>query len=305
MAAQNRHEQLETVAETADDKAHAVVKFLNVSCKHVAGMVLNAVIIFFMSAVGAHVPKKRLVAVEHADSIFRHTPENFEFRLQNALAGTKMLNVHGADVGDNSDIGLCDGGQAGHLSEVVHAQFQNSRFGIVRHVKNGHGQADVIVVISLSTSGVVGVLEHAGSHFLGRRLADAAGDADYSYAHPLAAGCGEIAVSADGIRHKNGRNRGPDRPFYERSARTKSGRHVDKIMSIDLLALDSDKKISGLYSARVNLDAGNHSLCLLGRKRSMAVFRCLLQCQFLHAFASKYDATTSRSSRWCFSCPIS
>ena len=76
-------------------------------------------------------------------------------------------------------------------------------------------------------------------------------------------------------------------------------------MSIDLLALDSDKKISGLYSARVNLDAGNHSLCLLGRKRSMAVFRCLLQCQFLHAFASKYDATTSRSSRWCFSCPIS
>ena len=80
MATQNRHEQLETVAETADDKAHAVVKLLNVGRKHVAGMVLNAVIIFFMSAVGAHV-QKRLVAVEHADSIFRHAAENFELGL--------------------------------------------------------------------------------------------------------------------------------------------------------------------------------------------------------------------------------
>ena len=59
-----------------------------------------------------------------------------------------MFDMHGADVGDNGDIGLCDRSQAGHFSEVVHAQLQNSRFGIVRHIEDGHGQTDVVVVVA-------------------------------------------------------------------------------------------------------------------------------------------------------------
>ena len=305
MAAQNRHEQLKTVAETADDKAHTIVKLLNVGRKHVAGVVLDAVIIFFMSAVGAHVPKKRLVAVEHADSIFRHTPENFELGLQDALTGAKMFDMHGADVGDNSDIGLCDRSQAGHFSEVVHAQLQNSRFSIVRHIEDGHGQTDVVVVVALGASGAVGTLQHTGGHFLGRRFADAAGNADDGHTHPFAAGCGKIAVGLDGIGYKNGRDGRLDRSLHKRGTCAKTGRHADKVMAVGLLTLDGDEEVAGLYSARIDLDAGDHALRLFRRERSPAVLRCLLQCQFLHAFASKYDATTSRSSRWCFSWPIS
>ena len=149
------------------------------------------------------------------------------------------------------------------------------------------------------------MLEHAGGHFLGRRFADAAGDADDSQAHLLAAGRGEVAVGMDGIGHKNGRDGCLNGLFHERGGCAEAGRHIDIRMAVDLFSLDGDEEIAGLYFERADLDTGNHTRRLLRHERAPAGFRRLLQCQFLHAFASKYDATTSRSSRWCFSCPIS
>ena len=100
MAAQHGDKQLKAVAEAADDKAHAVFKLLNVRGEHVAGVIFDAEVVFFVAAVRTDVPQQGLVTVEDADAVFRHAAEDLELGLQDALAGAQVLDVHGADVGD-------------------------------------------------------------------------------------------------------------------------------------------------------------------------------------------------------------
>ena len=305
MAAQHGDKQLKAVAEAADDKAHAVFKLLNVRGEHVAGVIFDAEVVFFVAAVRTDVPQQGLVTVEDADAVFRHAAEDLELGLQDALAGAQVLDVHGADVGDDGDIRPRDGGQVGHLAEVVHAHFEHGDLGVVRHVENGHGKAEVIVVVALGAGGMEAAREQAGRHFLGRRLADAAGDADDGDAGVLTVGCRQIAVGADGVGDEDGGDRRFHGSCDQRGLRAEARGHGDKVMAVGLLALDGDKEVAGPDSAGVGLDAGDgNGLCL--RCDSPVAGLCdFPECQFFHLSLSRYARTTSRSSRWRFSCPIS
>ena len=72
MAAQHGDKQLKAVAEAADDKAHAVFKLLNVRGEHVAGVIFDAEVVFFVAAVRTDVPQQGLVTVENENTIVFH-----------------------------------------------------------------------------------------------------------------------------------------------------------------------------------------------------------------------------------------
>ena len=217
-----------------------------------------------------------------------------------------MLDVHGADVGDDGDIRPRDGGQVGHLAEVVHAHFEHGDLGVVRHVENGHGKAEVIVVVALGAGGMEAAREQAGRHFLGRRLADAAGDADDGDAGVLTVGCRQIAVGADGVGDEDGGDRRFHGSCDQRGLRAEARGHGDKVMAVGLLALDGDKEVAGPDSAGVGLDAGDGNGPLPPVRQfpwqASAIF--LSVSSFIFPSPDTH-ATTSRSSRWRFSCPIS
>lgn len=78
-----------------------------------------------------------------------------------------------------------------------------------------------------------------------------------------------------------------------------------EVIIIEGILVFTCKELRDQMDIKIFVDADDDALRLFRCERSAAVQRRLLQCEFLHAFASKYDATTSRSSRWCFSCPIS
>ncbi len=50
------------------------------------------------------VPEELIIAVQDDTAVFLHSFQNFQLGLQDALHGAKMLNVHGADVGDDSHV---------------------------------------------------------------------------------------------------------------------------------------------------------------------------------------------------------
>ena len=160
-------------------------------------------------------------------------------------------------------------------------------------------------MVALGPGCVVGPREHAGRHFLCRRLADAAGDADDRNACALAVGRGQIAVGADSIGDEDRRDLRFDRTGDERGSCAVLRRHGNEVMAVGLFALDRDEQIARLDIPGIQLHAGDGNILRTRFQLSVAELCGLLECQFLHFLPSKYDATTSRSSRWCFSCPIS
>ena len=87
-------------------KAHAVVQLLNSAGDHVAGRIVDAEIVFFVRALVAHVPQKRLVAVENANGVFEAAAQNVKLLAQNALAASQILDVRDADVRDDRIVRL-------------------------------------------------------------------------------------------------------------------------------------------------------------------------------------------------------
>ena len=106
MPSQRRDKQLKLMMKAAHMKAHAVVQLLNSAGDHVAGRIVDAEIVFFVRALVAHVPQKRLIAVENADGVFEAAAQNVKLLAQNALAASQILDMRDADVRDDRIVRL-------------------------------------------------------------------------------------------------------------------------------------------------------------------------------------------------------
>jgi len=299
------HEELELVAEARHAEAHAVLELLDVVRDHVAGLVLEAVVVFLVAAVVAHVPEQRLVSVEDAVAVFGQAAQDLQLGLQDALARAEMLDVHGADVRDDGDVGPRDRGEIGHLAEVVHAHLQHRDLGVARDGHDGHGQADVVVVVGQRLGDAEALLEHAGRHLLGRRLADAAGDADDPDAEQLAVARGDVAVGLHSVRHADAGHGVLGLLGHERRGRAALQRLAHEAVPVVLLSHDGDEEVARLDFARIRLDAVHEHVFKFRPHEAAAPGGDLFKRQFFQFPVSKYSATTSRSSRWCLTWLIS
>ena len=301
MAAKHRHEHLKLLSEALHNEAFAVLQILNSGRDHVAGMVFNAVIIFLMRPGRANIPKQRLIAVEHAHAARQHIMHDLQLGLQDALPRAEMLDVHRADVGNQRNVRLCDLRQIFHFAEVVHAHFEHGNLGVPRHIHDRHRQSQAVVLVALRLGRAERRFQQRRGHLLRRRLADGAGNAHHLHIEHRAVSRGNRAVGLHCVLHLDGRQIGIDRAAHQRSHRAVADRGLGKVVAVHLIALECNKQVSASHLAGIRLNSVDAERLILRQDLAAAPYRDLFECQFFHTLLSKYDATTSRSSRCLFS----
>ena len=232
---QRRDEELKLMAKAAHVEAHAVFKLLDTAGDHIAVGIVNAVVIFFVVPKAAHVPQKRLVAVENADGIFKARAQNIEFLLQNALAAAEILDVRRADVRDDRVVRLGDRAQIRNLARVVRTKLGDEQLRILRRIQNGHGEANIVIVVPCALEELKVSSQNARNHFLRRCLADAAGDADDLEGKHLAVVPRDLAIGPQRVFDHDARKL-PAFLAHERRNGALSLGGGDIIVSVDPLA---------------------------------------------------------------------
>ena len=213
--------------------------------------------------------------------------------------------MHGADVGDDGKVRPGNVGEVFHLAGVVHAHFQHGNLGILRHVHDRHRQAEVVIMVALGLGRVIRRLEDAGGHFLRGRLADGAGDADDLHAGQLSVARSDLAIGAERIFDLDGGQLLRDGAADQRGDRAVVDGRLGEIVPVRLRALERNEQVAGADFAGIGLHSADAEMFKPGADLAAAPVCDLLEGQFFHSVLSKYDATTSRSSRCLFSWPIS
>ena len=232
----SRDEELKLMAKAAHVEAHAVFKLLDPAGDHIAVGIVNAVVIFFVVPKAAHVPQKRLVAVENADGIFKARAQNVELLFQNALAAAEIFNVRRSDVRNDRIVRLGNRAQIRNLARVVRAELGHQKLCILRRIQNGHGKANIVIVVPCALEELKVSSQNARNHFLRRCLADAAGDADDLEGKHLAVVPRDLAVRAQRVFDHDARKL-PAFLAHERRNGALSLGGGDIIVSVDPLAV--------------------------------------------------------------------
>ena len=83
------------------------------------------------------------------------------------LAFDEVLNVRGADIGDDTPLRRGDAGKRGDFSEMVHAHFNHGDFVFGLQAQQLQGQAEGVVEIALRLEDIELCAEGCGYGFLG------------------------------------------------------------------------------------------------------------------------------------------
>ena len=125
-------------------------------------------------------PGPRIVGVDHRHPRIGKVHEHAAFFRGDGFQCAHAGQMRALGVGDDGHRRLRQPGQRGDFARMVHTHFNDGSAMTGAEPQQGQRQTDVIVEIALR--GQHGVAESgtqdAGDHFLGRRLAIAAGDSD-------------------------------------------------------------------------------------------------------------------------------
>ena len=128
--------------------------------------------------------------------------------------------------------------------------------------------AELIVEVLLGFQRIPALREHGRDHFLGRRLADAAGHAEHGDGKAGAVGARKRLERGSRIRHADDRAGLPRRnALREAAGRTEIKRLADIVVPVDPLAGDSGKEHAGRDGAAVN-DRTGHGRSSVTRKHT-------------------------------------
>ncbi len=117
----------------------------------------------------------------------RERLNEFRFGPGHAVDPAEPRGVGCGDCGDDADRRRGDAAQAGDLPEAAHAHLQHEHVDAIGSVEDGHGQALLVVVAALVGGHAAPGTDGRGGEILGRRLSDAAGDAEDDGLEPAGA----------------------------------------------------------------------------------------------------------------------
>jgi len=153
---------------------------------------------------------------------------------------------------------LHHGGQRRHVAEVRHAHLHDRGLMLRLEPEERERHAELIVEVFLRLKGVPALREHGGDHFLGRRLADAAGHAEHGDGKAGAVGTRKHLERSSRIRHADDRAGLPRRnALREAAGRAEIERLADVVVPVDPLAGDGGKERAGRDGAAVNDRSGH------------------------------------------------
>ena len=193
-----------------------------------------------------HLPNRRkhvVVPVQHGAAVFLHEVKDLRFCLQDAFPASQKLQMALADIGHHADIRLRDPAQTVHFPEMVDPHLQHGHLRILRHGKDGEGDADLIVKVSLRLMYPVFPGKHRRNKFLGAGLSHAPGDAYHLYGKLFSVKRRDLPQRLQAVLHQNA---GPCRVFRQTladNAQRAFFKYVrDKTVSVHPLSLHGDEK---------------------------------------------------------------
>ena len=136
-----------------------------------------------------------------------------------------MLDVGGADAGDDPDVGTRQSGQRGDFPAVIHADFPDCGLVLLLGIKDREGKTDVVVEVPLGGRDAEHRAKHGGRHVLYGGFPAAAGHHDAAErelrtpggrqkSHPRKGiGCGEDSEGGGESRRRLVVAESPDRTF--------------------------------------------------------------------------------------------
>ena len=226
-----------------------------------------------------------VVAVQEHDPVCGKRLDQLELGACNAcLAIGKVLNVRGANIGDDAPVGHGDARQRGNLARVVHAHLDHGKFVLRHQAQQLQGQAKAVVQVALRFENAKFCAERRSNGFLGGGFSRRARDGNDA-ASPLA------AHMVGQHLHRSERVFGDEKRMGERGigqgsgtrARNDSGhgaafeRRDQKVVPVVMLATNSKKKLIGCNGARVDGVSGRNQ-----RARILHAGRRLEHCSCAH-----------------------
>ena len=169
-----------------------------------------------------------------------------------------------ADVGDQSEIGLCDRAQQRDLSAMTRTHLHDAEFRRTVHRQQRQRHSDVVVEISLRDRYAVFPFQRPADQFFGRRFSVAARYADDRNGKIPAPLSGHVTQSQTGIGNDQRRQRIIFRNAFRHHSRNPFFRQFgQKIMRIEILAFQCHKQIAcadktGIYRNAVKRCVGSH-----------------------------------------------
>ena len=252
---------------TRDDRAGAalVAEVTHVDRAHVtAGREAER----HLALAAGHGTQQVVVPVAEGDGVVRHSVEHGGLFLQDAAAVAQKLQMRVADDRKEHGRRLHHSGQRRHVAEVRHAHLDDRGLVLRLEPEERERHAELIVEVLLGFQRIPALREHGRDHFLGRRLADAAGHAEDRDGKAGAVGARERFERGSRIRHAD------DRPVLSRrdalrkaAGRAEVERLGDIIVPVHTLAGDGGKECAGRDGAAIDDDAG-HGRCPVAREHA-------------------------------------
>ena len=221
-----------------------------------------------LALAAGHGAQEIVIPVAEGHGIVRHGAEHGGLFLQDAAAVAQKLQMRVPDDRKEHGRRLHHGGQRCHVAEVRHAHLHDRGLMLRLEPEERERHAELIVEVFLRLERVPALREHGGDHFLGRRLADAAGHAEHGDGKAGAVGARKRLERSSRIRHADDRAGLPRRnALREAAGRAEIERLADIVVPVDPLAGDGGKECAGRDGAAVN-DRTGHGRSSVTRKHT-------------------------------------
>ena len=207
--------------------------------------------------------EQRLPEREHGGAAGRERGDERGLLGGDRLHRAHLLEVDGAQGGDDPHLGLGDPGELGDLPAPAHAHLEHEHLGADGRAEDRQRQPDLGVEVALVGDDAELLAEHRAQEILGRRLADAAGDADDRAGQGAAPVAGQALQRVERVvrREDHGVVGGLGVAGADEHAPGAGGeRLLGEGSAVGVLAGQPDEEVAGADRAGVDRHAARHAV---------------------------------------------
>ncbi len=173
-------------------------------------------------------------------------------RLRDALDGAQQLEVLGADVRDDGDVGPGDRGQVGDVARLARAHLVDGETCVFGRVQHRQRQADLVVAVARVGVGLAGARQDAEQQGFHRGLAVAAGQRHHHGRPALLHAGGEFAQRFFGVGAQHLGQCAVDFALHEQGHGAAFERLGGVVVAVVALAAQRDEEAAGHHAAAVD-----------------------------------------------------
>ena len=196
-----------------------------------------------------------IVGVDHRRAVRPERFEHLALAPGDAVDAAESFEVRLAGIDHQADRRLGDRGQVRDFAQVVRAHLDDGATMRVLEPAQRERHADVVVQVALRHEARAELGQDRAGHFLDRRLAVAAGDADDDAGERTAPGIRECGQAGQRVGDDDLRQRAIDRTTDDRAGGAELRGIGDEVVTVEAFARERDEQRARLQGTRVADDA--------------------------------------------------